>query len=251
MELETFLNTFAIGILGYVINKQGSRIKSLENIKKEEPIKKGFKMKLTREDVIKKLENNDRNFNNLDLSNLDLSNANLSNANLENANLRYTNLRYANLYSDNLENANLENANLSNTNLSNANLRYANLYNANLSNANLKNADSSNANLSNAYLRYADLYRTDLFNADLSNANLSNANLLNANLTEIKGKKIVAFHYIKHFAYYCDGILKIGCESKKPQEWLECYKELGKKHDYTEQEIEMYLRFINMCKDLI
>ena len=178
-------------------------------------------MKLTREDVIKKLENNDKDFEGLNLSELDLSGLDLSGLDLS-----YAILEDANLYNVNLEDANLEDANLSN----------AKLYKANLSNVNLENA-----NLLYAYLCKANLSNSKLYNADLRNANLK----------DIKGKKIDTFHYNKHFAYYCDGILKIGCESKTPEEWLECYKELGKEHNYTELEIEMYLRFINMCKDLI
>jgi len=135
---------------------------------------------------------------------------------------------------------------LSELDLSNANLYNANLFNAILYNANLYKSNLSNANLENANLKFSNLE-----NANLENANLSNAYLKNTNLTEIKGKKIIVFHYNKHFSYYCDGILKIGCELKKPQEWLECYQKLGKKHNYTEQEIEMYLKFINICKDLI
>ena len=147
-------------------------------------------MKLTREDVIEKLENNDKDFEGLNLKELDLSELDLSYANLENTNLCR--------------------ANLCGANLENANLRYANLCKANLENANL-----SYSNLLYTYLLYADLR--------------------NANLTDIKGKKIDTFHYNKHFGSYCDGILKIGCESKTPTEWLEYYQELGKENDYTEQ----------------
>ena len=143
--------------------------------------------------------------------------------------------------------ANLSYAYLYNANLSNANLSYAYLHNARLSNANLQNANLHNANLSNAYLHKADLSHADLSNANLSYAYLSNADLSRANLSNAN---IVTFQFKKHIAYFTGKDLRIGCKTETLQDWQNDYEEIGKKNDYTEQEIKMYGRFIEMCIEI-
>jgi len=164
----------------------------------------------------------------LDLSNTDLANVNLANAYLYNANLSDTDLANADL-----SGANLANAYLSRTNLSDAYLFDANLYNANLYNANL-----SRTNLSDAYLS----------DANLSNANLSNANLYRADLLKIKNKFIFTFQIGKHFAYYCDGFIKIGCKCLTIDEWIERGREIGLGNNYSEEEIKNYIKAIEFIK---
>ena len=66
----------------------------------------------------------------------------------------------------------------------------------------------------------------------------------------LKGISIYTFQFNHHFAYYWNGTIKVGCESFTPQEWLDKAEELGKKHNYTEDEISMYLNFIQWCNDL-
>ena len=134
--------------------------------------------KLTRKEVIAKLEKGDKDFRGLDLKGLDLRLLDLSNANLY----------YSDLSKVDLANVNLSYANLYRADLSDTNLSYANLYNANLSNANLKNSDLSNAyaysvNLDGADLRYSVLCNTDLSYANLSHTNLSQANLSHVDLS--------------------------------------------------------------------
>ena len=84
--------------------------------------------------------------------------------------------------------------------------------------------------------------------ANLSEANLREATLIGADLMNITGKDIITFQYNKHFAYYCDGIIKIGCLSLTPKEWLKQYKEIGVKERYTEKEIKAYGAFIRNIK---
>jgi len=178
--------------------------------------------------------------------------ANLSYAYLYNANLSNANLSYAYLHNARLSNANLQNANLHNANLSNAYLHKADLSHADLSNANLSYAYLSNANLSNANLSYAYLHNARLSHADLSNANLSYAYLSNADLSRanLSNANIVTFQFKKHIAYFTGKDLRIGCKTETLQDWQNDYEEIGKKNDYTEQEIKMYGRFIEMCIEI-
>lgn len=125
--------------------------------------------KLTRDQVIEKLEKDDKDFRGLDLSGLILCNMDLSNADLRNADLSSTDL-----YNTDLYNANLSYANLIGADLECANLSYANLIDAKLSNTNLSSTTLSNANLSN----------TDLSNVKLSNADLCGANLAHTLLSK-------------------------------------------------------------------
>ena len=125
--------------------------------------------RLTRDQVIEKLEKDDKDFRALDLSGLILCNMDLSYANLSNADLSGTDL-----YNTDLYNANLSCANLIDANLEYANLSYANLIDAKLSNTNLSSVTLCNANLSN----------TDLSNCNLSYADLTGANLAHTLLSK-------------------------------------------------------------------
>ena len=160
----------------------------------------------------------------------DLSNANLSYADLSNADLSYADLSNADLsYAD------LSYADLSYAYLSNANLRYAYL-----SNADLRYADLSNANLSYANLRYAYLSNANLRYADLRYADLSNANLRYANL--------MTFQFQRHQAFYTfDGTLRIGCIVLPISEWVDTFEQIGLHEQYTDEQIDMYGDFINIC----
>jgi hypothetical protein len=124
-----------------------------------------------------------------------------------------------------------------------ANLSRANLYEAYLTGANLFEAD-----LSEADLRGVDLRGACLFGANLTGANLAGAKLYGANLSHCKG--IVTFQYSQHFAfaYKYKGELrvKIGCKGNSVKEWLENWKDIGEREEYSEIEMSYYLDFINM-----
>ena len=121
--------------------------------------------------------------------------------------------------------------------------KYLDLSNTDLSGAYLANAYLSKVNLSNANLAMADLY-----NANLSNANLSNADLYRADLLKIKNKFIFTFQIGKHFAYYCDGFIKIGCKCLTIDEWIERGREIGLGNNYSEEEIKNYIKAIEFIK---
>lgn len=135
--------------------------------------------RLTREQVIEKLNKGEKDFKELDLSGLDLSKLDLSNAILFHCDLKHINLSCCNL-----KYANLEYADLSHCDLKYADLSYTNLHDADLSHSYLYMANLSNANLEGASLSYANLSKADLSNANLSYAYFSDAKLWNTRLDE-------------------------------------------------------------------
>ena len=131
-------------------------------------------------------------------------------------------------------------------NLSNLDLSGLALTNANLTNANLSYVNLTNANLTNANLTAANLIEVDLTNVNLTNANLYRVSLYEANIANITGKEIVTFKAGKHFAYYVDGYIKIGCKCLPIKEWKDNYKIIGKDNGYNDKDIELYGDFIEM-----
>jgi uncharacterized protein YjbI with pentapeptide repeats len=119
-----------------------------------------------------------------------------------------------------------------------------------LSQADLSGANLTGANLSRAYLVGTNLSKADLSEAYLSYVNLSGANLTGANLSRaylsgciingIIGKEIITFQANKHFAYYADGYISIGCKYHSVAYWLENYKDIGEKAKYSPRAIEAY-----------
>ena len=154
----------------------------------------------TREDVLKKIEENGGTTKGLDLSQrefergIDLHGLNLeriilTRANLREARLEEANLRYAHLEGVDLRDTHLERADLRNTRSQEARLRRAQLQEANLTRAHLESAILRWAHLDATHLRYiylerADLRDTYLERADLRNAHLQEVRLQHAQLQE-------------------------------------------------------------------
>jgi len=161
------------------------------------------------------------------------------------------NLARANLAGVDLVEADLSGADLSRANLEKADLTYANLTGANLCAANLTGANLCAANLMGANLTGANLTGADLEEANLTEANLTKAELKGADLCSVKGKLIFAFQINKHFAYYCDEILKIGCVSASIYTWKALAHEIGEEEGYTENDVKNYLTIINVISELI
>ena len=90
------------------------------------------------------------------------------------------------------------------------------------------------ANLSSADLNYADLRSADLSYANLSSADLRCADLL-------------IFQYQRHQAICAGERLTIGCHDKPLAEWACDYEKIGKESGYTDLQIKMYGKFIEMC----
>ena len=126
----------------------------------------------------------------------------------------------------------------------------ADLYGANLYRADLRGANLSGANLSGADLRGANLYRADLYGANLRGANLSGANLYEANLYGADLDFITFQADGGHFSYFWNGIIKVGCESKTPQEWIEQADEMAEKYGYSDQRKQKYIQFFKMCLEI-
>lgn len=90
----------------------------------------------------------------------------------------------------------------------------------------------------------ADLRWADLRWADLQGANLRWADLQGAYLQQTC---VLTFQYQKDLAICTGERLTIGCEDRCLSEWADVYEEIGKKHDYTEEQIEAYGQFILIC----
>ena len=135
-----------------------------------------------------------------------------------------------------LRGANLGDADLSGANLGDANLRDVDLRGADLSGANLEGA-----NLHSAYLRDANLNGVDLSGVDLSGANLRKADLYSAS-------GILSFSAGRHIGYATSAGIQLGCEHHSINHWVENYKEIGKKNNYSPDEIKDYGAWINIVK---
>ncbi len=142
---------------------------------------------------------------------------------------------------ENDEQIDLRGADLSGADLIWANLSGADLIGANLSEANLSWADLRGADLIWANLRGANLRGADLRGADLSGANLSGADLRGA----VGPFTLGAFG--RHGGIAVGGYITIGCERHTYDEWLERYEEIGKRHNYTTDEIADYGAWIHLA----
>jgi hypothetical protein len=140
----------------------------------------------------------------------------------------------------------LSGANLSGADLSGANLCGTDLAGADLSGADLSGADLSGADLCGADLSGADLCGADLSEADLSGADLSGADLSGADLSGADGP-FVTGSFGRHHAVAAGGYISIGCERHSYAEWLKRYEEIGRVHDYSPAEIEVYGQWIRMA----
>ena len=141
-------------------------------------------------------------------------------------------------------------ADLSGANLYRADLSCVNLYGADLSCVNLSGANLYGADLFCTNLSGANLYGADLSCANLSGANLSGANLYGANLRETlyKDNIIVNFMYQKHTATYLGtDEIRIGCRVYPIKQWVDNFEEIGKKANYSDEQIKRYGKFIKSC----
>ena len=92
------------------------------------------------------------------------------------------------------------------------------------------------ANLKGAYLKGADLKGANLYGADLEGADLYNTS-------------IVSFQLGKHFGYYHENYLKIGCIGHSLEYWLENIESIGQENGYTKEEIKAYFSMIKLIKE--
>ena len=123
-------------------------------------------------------------------------------------------------------------------------LRYTDLTCVDLTGSDLTGADLTGADLSGLNLRYTNLSDVDLTGAVLRNADLRFADLTEANLIDIDltDTGIHLFEGPDYQAIYNskDDKLYIGCQVHTLDHWLENYINIGKKHGYSDEEIEVY-----------
>ena len=118
----------------------------------------------------------------------------------------------------------------------------ANLRGANLRCANLRGASLIDANLTGASLIDADLEGADLIDANLRGANLTGACLY--------GTALSIFQFSKHFAFYHEGNVQIGCKFFDLGYWLDNFRTIGENEGYSDKEIEMYGAWLKSLKML-
>lgn len=135
------------------------------------------------QELIKRYEAGERNFQGANLSGLYLHWAVLNEANLSQTNLSEAYLNRAYLSGADLSHANLQQANLTGGELSEANLNHANLTQGYLNQATLNQATLIGANLRGVDLSSSDLSHSNLSEATLCWTNLSETNFRGANLT--------------------------------------------------------------------
>jgi hypothetical protein len=193
------------------------------------------------------IEQNKYNLHGADLRDISLCGADLHYASLCDADLGSVGLCGADL-----RYANLQGADLGYASLCGANLRYANLQGVNLGSVSLCGADLRYANLQGADLRYASLCGVDLRYANLCDADLGGVSLCGADLGGAKGIKIptISISGTMHSVYYSGITIKIGCYNHDVNYWMQNYVDIGKKHNYTEEQINEYCNYIKLIKQL-
>ena len=149
----------------------------------------------------------------------------------------------------NLRCADLDGANLTCADLRGAYLRGANLRGADLDGADLRCADLDGANLTcadlrGAYLAGADLRGADLAGADLAGVNLAGANgLLSKPVTPLQIGGSRDWIIVRQ-----DGHITIGCEHHPLTWWEEHYRAVGRREDYSDQQVAEYADHIAACR---
>jgi hypothetical protein len=178
-----------------------------------------------------------------------LRGANLEGAYLEGAILRGAYLEGAYLRGAYLEGAYLEGAILRGAYLEGAILRGAYLRGANLEGAYLEGAYLEGAILEGAYLRGAYLEGAYLEGAYLEGAYLRGAYLEGASGLLSNGTiplQILATHHA--IIVRTDGYLTIGCEHHPLVWWEEHYKAVGRRENYTDDQVAEYADHIATCR---
>ncbi len=91
-----------------------------------------------------------------------------------------------------------------------------------------------------------DLSGADLSGADMSGANLRGADLRGADMRWADGPFTLGA-FGRHGGIAVGGYITIGCERHTYDEWLERYEEIGKRHNYTTDEIADYGAWIQLA----
>ena len=107
--------------------------------------------------------------------------------------------------------------------------------------------------LSGAILRDADLFCATLRGCNLTNVDLTCTNITEANLEKnnLEGTGIRFFKGPRHDAIYNlkDDKLYIGCQAHCLDYWLENHVTIGRRHGYTDEEIEVYGNWFKSLKE--
>lgn len=139
--------------------------------------------------------------------------------------------------------------------LSGVDLRETNLVGVDLRYANITEADLREANLTGADLRHADLGYAHLISANLMGADLTGANLRGADLRETNlSYTYITSLYLKHHVVRVwinskdKQMVKIGYLEHTIDYWIKNGKLLGKRYDYKNKDIKLYLGMLKLLK---
>jgi len=67
----------------------------------------------------------------------------------------------------------------------------------------------------------------------------------------IIGSVIIIMSWLAIIRLLKAGKIKIGCENHTVEKWLNDYKEIGKRNDYTPEQIAEYGEYIKMCAKFV
>ena len=162
-------------------------------------------------------------------------------ANLQGADLQDAYFRGAYLRGADLRDAYLRGANLRGADLRSACLQDACLQGADLRGAYLQGAYLQDAYLQGAYLRGAYLQGAYLQGAYLRGADLQGAKGITPKVLQIGGSRdwVIVHKY---------GQVQIGCMQETLEWWEDHYRAVGRKEDYTAEEVEEYREHIAACR---
>ena len=103
-----------------------------------------------------------------------------------------------------------------------------------------------------ASLNMASLDMASLNGASLNGASLDGASLYGASLENTSGAvyPLISISGTMHLFCYYDGHITIGCEYHHLEYWLIMYESIGRRYEYTPEQIAEYGRYIKMCRGL-
>jgi len=117
-------------------------------------------------------------------------------------------------------------------------------------NVDFTRANLTGANLTRTNLTGANRFRANLTGADLTGANLFGINFFGINFFGAIGIQtpIISISGSMHNFCYYNGEIAIGCECHTVQYWIENYKTIGARHNYSHEQIDEYFGYIKMCE---
>ena len=124
----------------------------------------------------------------------------------------------------------------------------ANLAESKLINSSFRQVSFKNANLTRSILR-----KSAFLNIDLGGARLDRSDLRESTWADIVDPPFPIYNFSlgKHLAVATPEYLAIGCEQESWYTWLRRFGDIGREHEYTDEEIERYGKVIKLYAKLL